>query len=1198
MRAISLILIFTAAAMGQIPSVPNTDFPTFRGNLNTSLQYANSHVNGVTYPSAPSVDTVPMVTVSNGVSYVSIPACVGAIGYNNSTHTFSCSTTLAPSAHASTHGSAGSDPVALDASQVTTGILAAARLPGCAASGGSHGVGLLPDAGASAGTTRFLREDCSWAAINTGNASQLQGRALASTAPSNNQVLGWSVGSNQWQPLTVDTGIVGENGNLYFTNARAIAAVNVMTTLGDLMYGGASGVLTRLAGDTSNARRFLRGLSSGSVAAAPVWDAVTATDVGLGNVANVDTTNAANIASGTLPAGRLPNPSSSTFGGVQSKSAVSSNWLRSLGTDGIFTASRPAVGDLSDAVTVITTSSSPASGDLTGTFPNLSIASTTGTGAFVRTASPVVVTPTIASFANATHDHTNAAGGGVLTTMNGIAMPSSVNSGGVPYFSSSSAMASGPAWTVNTLLKGGGAGVAPSVTGVTVDSSNNISTTGSITTTLGGTFRGTLDVGNVLLQHGKTQTLFVQSADTDSARWTAVTSAFTASAAGDQITVGPGNYSVGASGVNILDDQVVEFQGSVITNTVSTVRIITSSSTNRWAVNGGKFIGVGFGGGTLTDEAAIYVTGTFSYWRVTGSYISAFRGVGIYVNGTTAGGNRYNAYRISNCTFDTNRVGFWAVAFAEYGLVTNNSFVGNALFGARTNAGNIIFESNTISGNGFDASAGSTSGGLSIGYTDPSGNNAHGLIVGNTINHNAGCGVLVEAVVPGEQIVGNSILANSSGGVCLISAIGVRMTGNNMGGNGVGAVRLTGGFRGYNYVDNSFAYSNAFTVSGTAAQLAYLIVTGTGDVTVPTTVGNTGFDSVSVPARILSSPGISATSLKTVTVAPIDPSATAPYMWFNANNLGLGDGAAVGTWTDDSGNGRNATQATAGAKPTFKTSIINGKSVVRFSGSNSVVTASLSQTQPITIFFVAQHAANATTVPFSWAISTGGLMVFPDSTTGGMILQATTTNVYGSALPTSWTIYEAVWNGASSTLTVNGVQTGSGTTAGNTNGVFTIGNNTVGNAGFVGDIAEIIVWNSTLSAGNTAGVRRYLMDKYMTSAATVSVTDAAGNTLLGVTPSGAVTTSTVNYIATEGGANNAITGTLTGVPLVDGLCVQVLLAHTLQAGANTFALNGGSAVSIKSSRNVASDIGTAYAATGRVNLCYKAATPAWMDTSQ
>lgn len=92
-----------------------------------------------------------------------------------------------------------------------------------------------------------------------------------------------------------------------------------------------------------------------------------------------------------------------------------------------------------------------------------------------------------------------------------------------------------------------------------------------------------------------------------------------------------------------------------------------------------------------------------------------------------------------------------------------------------------------------------------------------------------------------------------------------------------------------------------------------------------------------------------------------------------------------------------------------------------------------------------------------------------------------------------------------------------------------------------------------------------------------------------------------NYIATEGGANNAITGSLTdaggtNVPLVAGLKVVVKLAHTLQAGANTFDFNGGGAVAIKMHTNAASDLGTAYAATGIIELMWDGT--AWLDMSQ
>lgn len=61
---------------------------------------------------------------------------------------------------------------------------------------------------------------------------------------------------------------------------------NPMTTLGDTIYGDASGVATRLAGNITTTRRFLMSQGSGVIAAAPIWDAVTKTDVGLGSVEN------------------------------------------------------------------------------------------------------------------------------------------------------------------------------------------------------------------------------------------------------------------------------------------------------------------------------------------------------------------------------------------------------------------------------------------------------------------------------------------------------------------------------------------------------------------------------------------------------------------------------------------------------------------------------------------------------------------------------------------------------------------------------------------------------------------------------------------------------------------------------------------------------------------------------------------------
>lgn len=57
--------------------------------------------------------------------------------------------------------------------------------------------------------------------------------------------------------------------------------------------------------------------------------------------------NASNIATGTLPPGRLPNPTASTLGGIQSLAAVSHNWINTISTSGVPSATQPAFVDIS-----------------------------------------------------------------------------------------------------------------------------------------------------------------------------------------------------------------------------------------------------------------------------------------------------------------------------------------------------------------------------------------------------------------------------------------------------------------------------------------------------------------------------------------------------------------------------------------------------------------------------------------------------------------------------------------------------------------------------------------------------------------------------------------------------------------------------------------------------------------------------------
>lgn len=86
----------------------------------------------------------------------------------------------------------------------------------------------------------------------------------------------------------------------------------------------------------------------------------------------------------------------------------------------------------------------------------------------------------------------------------------------------------------------------------------------------------------------------------------------------------------------------------------------------------------------------------------------------------------------------------------------------------------------------------------------------------------------------------------------------------------------------------------------------------------------------------------------------------------------------------------------------------------------------------------------------------------------------------------------------------------------------------------------------------------------------------------------------------DAGATNAITSPVGSTPAYTGIVINVTLAHTLQAGANTFAYAGGSALAIKSHLNPANNIGTAYAVGGvaSLQLALISSTLTWLDLSQ
>lgn len=130
-----------------------------------------------------------------------------------------------------------------------------------------------------------------------------------------------------------------------YTLAGLGGFANPMTTLGDVIYGAASGVATRLAGNTTTAKQYLSQTGTGTVSAAPSWSAIAGGDVTGAALTKTDDTNVTLTLGGT-PSTALLRAASLTLG-----------WTGTLGVarggTGASTLTGVLIGNGTSAVTAV-----------------------------------------------------------------------------------------------------------------------------------------------------------------------------------------------------------------------------------------------------------------------------------------------------------------------------------------------------------------------------------------------------------------------------------------------------------------------------------------------------------------------------------------------------------------------------------------------------------------------------------------------------------------------------------------------------------------------------------------------------------------------------------------------------------------------------------------------------------------------------
>lgn len=189
-----------------------------------------------------------------------------------------------------------------NATNISSGILSVNRLTDFVGSGPSHARGVVPDPGATAGTVKFLREDGTWSIP----VSDTTVPGLTSVDVLGDGVL---LTSSTGGPLTTD-GTLQIVLNTQLANkifAGPSTGTNGLPTFRALVAADLPASVTK-QGNSFNAANQLIKLDA--TAKIPALDAslligLSPTQVGLGEVPNVNATNADNITSGTIAIARL-----------------------------------------------------------------------------------------------------------------------------------------------------------------------------------------------------------------------------------------------------------------------------------------------------------------------------------------------------------------------------------------------------------------------------------------------------------------------------------------------------------------------------------------------------------------------------------------------------------------------------------------------------------------------------------------------------------------------------------------------------------------------------------------------------------------------------------------------------------------------------------------------------------------------------
>jgi hypothetical protein len=193
---------------------------------------------------------------------------------------------------------------------------------------------------------------------------------------------------------------------------------------------------------------------------------------------------------------------------------------------------------------------------------------------------------------------------------------------------------------------------------------------------------------------------------------------------------------------------------------------------------------------------------------------------------------------------------------------------------------------------------------------------------------------------------------------------------------------------------------------------------------------------------------------------------------------------AVSQWSDKSGNNKHATQSTADNKPTLTSSVLNGKSVISFDGSNDYLTASaLNISQPYSIFVVAKTTGGSgRDYIFDGVTNDSHRSMVALNKSGTVQIQASI-GVWSNSnisTPAGYFTFSSIYNGTNGLVGINGTTVSSFNTGSrNLSNGLRIGANWTANGDFLGgDIAELLIVDAALNTSDRQSIEGYLAHKW------------------------------------------------------------------------------------------------------------------------